>query len=264
MSKTNKKIITSTSGKKIKYEYIDVPYLLYFKIEEYCLNNQTIKNEKDKQRLLQILLELWLQIYTTVNDFISVNENDDFYGKKSKRWVNIHYAILKPYQIKINNKLIQYSELVSILKELDIIAVNDKYSNLNNFTKSYRYNDNIFAKGYHSIKLNFNKMFKNSLTKEQWLEKFPERAKLINDCYEGKIDLKGYFRWILENENEVLGDKEIKKTVKDEKGKLKFVEKTKNGKTKRKYKRYSVFVKKEGKILDEDKSYYKRIEAIKT
>ncbi|RFN58808.1 hypothetical protein DZ858_01630 [Marixanthomonas ophiurae] len=114
-------------------------------------------------------------------------------------YVNIGWKELKSFKLILKGRMIQYSELISLLKEAEVIKINKKYS-VDCFTRSYKI-DLSFLNTTHftEVEINFEKVFRNLRNKEYWLAKYPKHHNLIENSYNVRIDLDSYIYWLRDN-----------------------------------------------------------------
>jgi len=146
--------------------------------------------EKQNQKLLKVLIELWYFIY---NQQITDNKSENFHY-----YTNINKCSFISFSFMYNGQRLQYKKLLNILRLSNLISINEKYSE-NNFTKSYKININNILGDYTEFELNFSKIFNNTNNKEYWLKKYSSKSNLINDCYNSSIDLNQYLNWLISN-----------------------------------------------------------------
>jgi hypothetical protein len=180
-----------------------IPIRVLNKIERKVKSDKL--SSKDKLRLIKVLVELWLRIYLEVEQYRSLN----LYNRNVKyQYGNIHSKYLNQYYIVLNKKKLGPAILLKFLEDINLVDVNHKYSS-GNFSKSYRYNPDVLFGNTILVDLDFDRLTKDMTTKEEWISKFPEQEKIINDCYSSKIDLESYFSWLDANKGKVLGEKII-------------------------------------------------------
>lgn len=219
-------------------------------------------SNSDKTRLKIKLIELWYKMYTYIQSVNKTSSIEGYHGLDSSKFVNIPSSELNSHQIKIEGKVIHHHPLIDMLVDGNLIDVNDKYSS-GNFSKSYRCNQDIFMFGLEYIKIDFSKMIKDNKTMEQWIKEYPNHSKLIKECYDAKIDLNKYFKWLHANKGKNLDGEGVerknnKKSVRDENGKV--VKKTMST-GKEKAIRYTISS--EGRILDDARIFDYQNDAIK-
>ena len=147
-------------------------------------------NEKQKSNLNKQLLSLWYYIYN------AQKSNDNIVNLNG--FVNIHSKDLKVFRIKINSKSYHYNKLIKLLKDVNLIDINAKFSK-GNFSESYRIKSDIFNNQFEEIELDFDKIFNNIKNKSYWIKKYPNHSKIIKDTYEVKVDLNDYILWLTNN-----------------------------------------------------------------
>ncbi len=146
--------------------------------------------EKQKLKLTQSLIELWLFIYN--------EQRKDESTSTLKGFTNIHRNNLINFRIKLDNKLFSYSNLIEFLQKLELLEINEVYSS-GAFSKSYRVLSNFLELDFVEFEIDFEKIFTNIKDKKYWLKKYPNLQKQIKETYEVKIKLTEYIRWINNN-----------------------------------------------------------------
>jgi hypothetical protein len=142
-------------------------------------------NEKQKQKIFNNCIELWLYI---------LSQQD------GNNYINIHNTTLDKYYVKIDKKY-GYKYFLTILENANILDINNKFK-YGTFPKSYRVLCNFTAdKNTTEINIDLNKVFHNIQSKEYWLDKYPKYAHLIEDCYRTKIELNDWVIFLYSNEN---------------------------------------------------------------
>lgn len=148
-------------------------------------------DEKKSQKLIKILIELWLFIYN--------RQIEDQDIQNLKGYTNIDKKLLDNFSIRLNNSRLKYNQLLDILIVNKLISVNEKYS-VGNFYKSYRVETDFISCNFTDFEIDFNKIYSNTRNKSYWIEKYPELTNLIEDCYNTTIDLSSYLDWLIANE----------------------------------------------------------------
>lgn len=150
-------------------------------------------NEKQEQRLIKMLVELWYFIYTRQIEEIEV--------KNLKFFVNIDRKELHSlFRLKINGQDISYKKLLDILICNNIISTNEKYRP-GSFSKGYRVeSDFLQTSNMTEFEVDFNKVFSNTQNKSVWLKLYPEHSSLIEDVYSSSVVLDDYLKWLQDNE----------------------------------------------------------------
>lgn len=146
--------------------------------------------EKQKSNLNKILLSLWYYIYN--------EQRNDETTFNLKGFVNIHSKLLKVFRIKIDSKSLHYNKLIDLLKDVNLISVNEKFSQ-GNFSQSYRVESEFINTDFQEVEIDFEKIFANLKNKSYWLKKYTNLNKQIKEAYEVKIDLSDYILWLKEN-----------------------------------------------------------------
>ena len=147
-------------------------------------------NEKQKSNLNKQLLSLWYYIYNAQKSDDNVINLNGF--------VNIHSKYLQKFYIRLNKKLFGYKPLLNLLKDVNLIDINVKFSK-GNFSESYRIKSDIFNNQFEEIEIDYEKIFNNIRNKKYWLDKYPNHSKIIKDTYEVKVDLNDYIVWLTNN-----------------------------------------------------------------
>jgi hypothetical protein len=147
-------------------------------------------NEKQKSNLNKQLLSLWYYIYNAQKSDDNVINLNGF--------VNIHSKYLQKFYIRLNKKLFGYKPLLNLLKDVNLIDINGKFSK-GKFSESYRIKSDIFNNQFEEIELDFDKIFNNIKNKSYWIKKYPTHSKIIKDTYEVKVDLNDYILWLTNN-----------------------------------------------------------------
>lgn len=147
-------------------------------------------NNKDKTRLLKVLVELWLFIYE--------KQIQDDNSKNLKFFTQIHSNIIGNFFIKINKKKIGYKILLDILEHSKTIEINNNYLK-GKYSYSYKILTDFIGTDYQEIDLDFNKIYSNFKDKSYWLNKYPNHQLQIKNSYLLKIDITKYFQWMKEN-----------------------------------------------------------------
>lgn len=164
------------------------------------ISNFIIKTYPDKQ-------EVSLKTYTSLLMFIHMHhfDNKSFYK-------NIHRSLLRSYNFYYK-KQINYSTIIKDLIKLNLIKVNNKYSNGDNsFTKSY-HTTLLIDDNFSEIDINID--FGNYLTREQNLSKHRNHKKIITTTYNTKVDLIKYQSWLLNNIGTKLKPKKVNNILVD-------------------------------------------------
>jgi hypothetical protein len=144
--------------------------------------------EKQSQKLFKKLIEIWYFIY--------YNQINDMDCNNLKYFTSISKNELDKFNLFINGIRLKHNDLFKILK--DLIEINNSYST-GKFTKSYRINQDIDFGNLTECDIDFDIIFKNTLNKEYWINKYPNHKNLIEDCYNSIIDLDEYLFWMLSN-----------------------------------------------------------------
>jgi len=148
--------------------------------------------EKQKLNLNKKLLSLWYFIYYKQKKDDNIITLDGY--------VNIHSDELKSFLFKYNENKYHYNKLLILLKDVNLIDINDRYS-ANKFSQSYRISTDILDNNFEEVEIDFEKIFYNLKNKLYWLKKYTNFKKQINETYEVKIDLNDYIIWLKENIN---------------------------------------------------------------
>jgi hypothetical protein len=146
--------------------------------------------ERQKSNLNKQLLSLWYYIYNSQKNSDKIINLNGF--------VNIHSKYLQNFYIRLNKKLFGYKPLLKLLKDVNLIDINEKFSK-GKFPESYRIKSDIFNNQFQEVELDFDKIFNNIKNKSYWLKKYPNYKNQIKDTYEVKIDLNDYIVWMREN-----------------------------------------------------------------
>ncbi|UAB82416.1 hypothetical protein INR76_06555 [Marixanthomonas sp. SCSIO 43207] len=145
---------------------------------------------KQINRLKKSLISLWMYIYERqkASNVISYD-----------MYVNIGWKELKPFKLIIKGRIIQYSELISLLKEAEVIKINKRYR-VDSFTMSYKI-DLSFLNTTHftEVEIDFKKIYRNLKSKEYWLAKYPRHCNIIESSYNVSVDLDSYIYWLRSN-----------------------------------------------------------------
>lgn len=163
-------------------------------------------NEKDKLRLTSNLIAIWYQIY-------EAQQNDEE-ALTLNYYTNIYSTDFKKYEIIISRNRLTYAKQIELLKIHGVVIINDKYEP-KKFSKSYRVDTSFMTNSYTSVLVNFKKLYKDQIIKEEWIKKFPNHRSQIEQVYLTKIDLPRYVEWIEKN----IGISLPKKTTKEGKTK---------------------------------------------
>ena len=176
----------------------------YLKIEYFYLN------EKQQQKLIKQLVNLWLFVYNT--------QQEDTKCESLSYYTNILYQDLEPFKLIINGTKFYYSDLIQILELTNLLNKNNIFT-IGEYSKSYRINVNIIlnSKNYTEFQIDFSKIYKNTKNKQYWLDIYPQFENLINDIYNTTINLDEYMYYLVNNKG------------------LELKSKLKNGKLKRRY-----------------------------
>jgi hypothetical protein len=148
--------------------------------------------EKQKFNLNKVLTSLWFFIYN--------EQRKDEQIVNFKGFTNIHSDFLKRFRIKIDNKSYHYNKLLTLLKDVNLITINEKFS-AGNFSQSYRIETEFLQAKFTEVEIDFDKIFNNLKNKSYWLKKYPTHSKQIKETYEVKIDLADYIEWLKSNIN---------------------------------------------------------------
>lgn len=150
-------------------------------------------NEKQEQRLIKSLVELWYFIYT--------RQIEDKDVENLKFFVNIDMKELHSlFRLKINKQDLTYKKLLDILEINNIVSINDKYKT-GSFSKGYRIeSDFLNTTNMTEFEIDFDKVFSNTKNKSVWLNLYPEHSHLIEDVYSSSISLDDYLKWLQDNE----------------------------------------------------------------
>lgn len=146
---------------------------------------------KQTQKLIKTLIELWLFIYT--------KQTEDDTTTNLKGFTNIDKKELTKFNIQLLGIRLQYPDLIDILDRCDLIKINHKY-NVGKFYKSYRIETSFISTNYTQVDIDFQKVFSNTQSKKYWLERYTKYSNLIEDCYNTKIDMDQYIKWLINNE----------------------------------------------------------------
>lgn len=142
-------------------------------------------------------IELWSFIY------YNVISNVDY---SLHMYVNITRDELNRFELKLKGKRYTYSYFINLLKENELIEVNDKYS-AGKFSKSYRVSLDIFKEGYKLFLLNTSKILEDRKSREFWIKKYPHLTNKINDIYDTNVQMTEYITWLDENKGKELKQK---------------------------------------------------------
>jgi hypothetical protein len=146
--------------------------------------------EKQKLKITQTLISLWLFIYN--------EQRKDESTSTLKGYTNIHTDNLIHFRIKLDNKIFNYSNLIEFLERFDLLETNHIFSS-GSFSKSYRVLTDFLELDFIEFEIDFEKIFTNIKDKKYWLKKYPDLNKQIKETYEVKINLSDYIRWINNN-----------------------------------------------------------------
>lgn len=153
-----------------------------------------VNNIDIDQRLKNRAIEVWVYIYSEI--IKNIDYTIHFY-------YNIPAEELKRFQLKIGTKRYNYKFFIDILKDNNLIEVNDSYST-NTFSKSYKLGADIFKIGYKFIEIDTKKILKGYKPKEYWLEKYPHLTNKINDIYNTNINMTDYITYLNTNKDTVI------------------------------------------------------------
>jgi hypothetical protein len=150
-------------------------------------------NEKQEQRLIKSLVELWYYIYTKQIEKKEV-ENLKFF-------VNIDTKELDSlFRLNINRQDIRYRRLLDMLQINKIISINEKYC-AGSFSKGYRVeSDFLNTTNMTEFEIDFDRVFYNTKNKSFWLSMYPKHKHLIEDIYSSSVRLDDYLKWLQDNE----------------------------------------------------------------
>jgi hypothetical protein len=171
---------------------VKIPTKVLDEIQSYIEIDSRLSNsnEKEQQKLIKILIELWLLIYN--------KQIDDKDLLNLKGYVNINKNDFKSFNIQISGLRYYYRDLLEMLMFSGLISINDKYSN-NSFYKGYRIETTSIKTDYLSeIEIDFDKVCCNN-NKSFWLNKYKKQSNLIEDAYNTTINLDEYISWINNN-----------------------------------------------------------------
>lgn len=169
-----------------------IPTNLISVINNYVSSDYNLVNlpETKKQLFVKKLIELWYFIYNrqiSVIDFVNL-----------KFFVDIREKELEKFNIQIQGKRLVSQDLISILKDCNLIDINNSYK-IGFFPISYRIKTEFIGSDYSEIDIDFDKIFSNTKTKKYWISKLPEYKSLIENCYKARIDLGKYFEFLQSN-----------------------------------------------------------------
>lgn len=170
---------------------VKIPTKVLDEIQSYIKIDSRLSNlnEKNEQKLIKILIELWLFIYN--------KQIDDKDLLNLKGYTNIDSEEFK-FNIQLSGNRYKYKSLLNILKFIGLISINEKYST-GSFSMGYRVETTSIRTDYLSeIEIDFDKVSCNN-NKSYWLNKYPKQSNLIEDAYNSTIDLDEYINWINNN-----------------------------------------------------------------
>jgi len=147
------------------------------------------------------LLELWYTIYNA-HQREKVKLEDNFHNDAIDRiYTGIPTNQLAKFAIMIDGHYYQYTNLLSILENADVITVNDKYS-VGRFPKSYRPHTDIVYDKISILEVNisnFVEFMSMKNTREEKLAEYPHLAQHINTVYDTTVDLDQAFQIIADS-----------------------------------------------------------------
>jgi hypothetical protein len=148
-------------------------------------------SEKQKSNLNKVLTSLWFFIYN------EQRKDENIFNLKG--YTNIHSKELQKFNIRLTIYRLKYNQLLSLLKDVNLISINEKFSK-GKFSQSYRIETDILNTKYTEVEIDFDKIFTNFKNKSYWLKKYTNHTKQIKELYEVKIDLGDYIEWMRDNE----------------------------------------------------------------
>jgi len=170
---------------------IKIPTLLIEKVIEsvdidYRFNEL---KEPKKQKLIKRLIEFWFFIYQK-----QIDDNDAI---NLKFYTDIHSNNFTNFGIKVGGIRLNYKDLLKLMSRL--IESNGTYFS-GQYSTGYRINtDFLKVSKLTECDIDLDLIFKKTLSKEFWLNKYPNNKNLIEDCYNASIDLDDYLFWMQNN-----------------------------------------------------------------
>lgn len=154
-------------------------------------------NEKQRHKLIKVLVELWYFIYSEQIKDIEVSN--------LKMFVDIKKDELERFNVRLGKDIIgnevrlKYAKLLEILILCNLIERGNSYS-AGKFPKGHRIISDFIGNDYTQFEIDFDYIFKNVKNKSYWLDRMGTQSSLVEDCYNTEIDLSGYLNYLLENE----------------------------------------------------------------
>lgn len=202
------------------------------------LHNQINKDQrftnlssKQYQKLLRELVTIWYFVYSKQQTKVHKEEDATMFY-----YVNIHKDELSHFRLQINNSDYKHSKLIDILEDCNLINCNGNFSFISKsalpkfkskkkedtFSMGYRINTSFLQNSnYTMFDIDFDKIFRNTRSKQHWLDLYPNHKHLIDDVYASSVDLNEYLHWLRNNLGKDLKTAR-KKIVKDGKSEVKF------------------------------------------
>lgn len=178
-------------------------------------------SSKQYQKLIRELITIWYFIYSEQQTKVNKEEAATMFF-----FVNIHKYELSQFRLQLNKIDYKHSKLIDILQDCNLVICNEKFSFISNkasskyinkkkedtHPKGYRINTTFLQNSnYTMFDIDFKKIFKNTRSKQYWLNQYPNHTHLINDVYASSIDLDKYLYWLQSNIGKEL--KTAKKTI---------------------------------------------------
>lgn len=167
---------------------VPIPVLVIDSITDQITKDYPTLQGNTKLKLFQVCCEMWLFILDEHETEKSKKEKEFGDSKIDNIYANISREKFQKFQIKLNGKVFQYTEIKNLLIKSNLIEDNSKYK-VGEFSKSYRPNPENKYLTYQLVDLDFKLFLKNENIIENLILENPKHAKLIKDLYLAKINL---------------------------------------------------------------------------
>ena len=167
---------------------VPIPVLVIDSVTNQISKDYPTLQSSSKLKLFQVCCEMWLFILEEHETEKSKKEKEFGDSKIDNIYANISREQFQKFQIKLNGKIFQYTQIKNLLIKSNLIEDNSKYK-VGEFSKSYRPNPENKYSTYQLVDLDFKLFLKNENIIENLILENPKHAKLIKDLYLAKINL---------------------------------------------------------------------------
>lgn len=167
---------------------VPIPVLVIDSVTNQISKDYPTLQSSSKLKLFQVCCEMWLFILEEHETEKSKKEKEFGDSKIDNIYANISREQFQKFQIKLNGKVFQYTQIKNLLIKSNLIEDNSKYK-VGEFSKSYRPNPENKYSTYQLVDLDFKLFLKNENIIENLILENPKHAKLIKDLYLAKINL---------------------------------------------------------------------------